>query len=239
MSTGKAEYVEPAQGAFLPGPVLLLGAPGVGKGTQAQKLMESFGVPQISTGDLLRAHVQNGTELGGLAKRLMDDGKLVPDKIVNAMVADRLRLPDIQPGYVLDGFPRTKAQAIWLDSELAQSTNTVPLVAVQIHVLEQDLLQRITGRRVCPVCRRIYNIYSHPSVTEGICDFDGAGLQHRSDDTEDAFAKRMMEYESKTSAVIEHYRAAGRYREIEGIGSVDEVGARIAKALRALRASTG
>ena len=131
----------PAQSHFLPGPVLLLGAPGVGKGTQAQILMAEFGIPQISTGDILRDHIRRGTELGKTAKTLMDQGQLVPDDLVNDMVADRLSQPDIHDGYILDGFPRTLAQATWLDAQLAKDPESAPLIAVAIKVDEAELLQ--------------------------------------------------------------------------------------------------
>ena len=225
--TGEREYVL--------GPVLLLGAPGVGKGTQAQRLGSRYHVPQISTGDLLRNHVQLRTDLGVAAKQLMDIGKLVPDGIVNGMVAERLRHPDTQNGYILDGFPRTEAQSAWLDGELQLSASRQPLLAVQIQVPLTELLHRITGRRICQRCQHIYNIYSHSPKVDGICDVDGSPLQHRSDDTEEAFHKRMVEYEVKTSSVIEHYRHQQRFREINGNGSIDEVEDNVLKALRLLR----
>ena len=135
---------------FLPGPVLLLGAPGVGKGTQAQRLMAEFGIPQISTGDLLRQHRRDHTPLGILADDLMSQGKLVPDDLVNQMVAARLTDPDTEHGYILDGFPRTLNQAEWLDRQLV--AYLLPVVAVNILVDEQVLLERITGRLTCPIC---------------------------------------------------------------------------------------
>ena len=225
----------PAPAEFLPGPVLLLGAPGVGKGTQAQLLMAAFGIPQISTGDLLREHVQARTELGIAAKSLMDAGQLVPDEIVNGMVADRLTREDTFAGYILDGFPRTSGQAMWLDRKLPELHHTPPLIAIKIHVATDELLRRITGRRTCPTCKRIYNIYSHRPAVDGLCDFDGTPLEHRSDDTEEAFHRRMAEYESKTAPVIEHYRAQNSFAEVEGLGSLEEVEQRIIEALRALR----
>ena len=135
---------------FLPGPVLLLGAPGVGKGTQAQRLMAEFGIPQISTGDLLRQHRSDHTPLGLLADDLMSQGKLVPDDLVNQMVAVRLQEPDTEHGYILDGFPRTLNQAEWLDRQLV--AYLLPVVAINIVVDESVLLERITGRLTCPIC---------------------------------------------------------------------------------------
>lgn len=235
MTTAADANLDPAWATFAPGPVLLLGAPGVGKGTQAQLLMAAFGIPQISTGDLLREHVQAGTPLGASAKALMDSGKLVPDDIVNGMVADRLGREDTIPGYILDGFPRTEIQAQWLDRKLPDLHHAPPLIAIKIHVPREELLRRITGRRTCPTCKRIYNVYSHPPAIEGACDFDGTALVHRSDDTETAFNKRMTEYESKTAPVIDHYRAQNSFEEINGAGSLEEVEERIIEAIRTLR----
>lgn len=224
-----------ADTTFLPGPVLLLGAPGVGKGTQAQLLMAEFGIPQISTGDILRDNIARGTELGKAAKTLMDQGQLVPDQIVNDMVQARLVGDDVHAGYILDGFPRTLAQASWLDAHLPIFRETPPLVAINIKVDEAELLRRITGRRICPTCKRIYNIYSHPPAAPGICDIDGSPLQHRSDDTEAAFKQRMQAYESLTAPVIEHYRASNRFREVDGEATVEQVAQSIVAALKSLR----
>jgi adenylate kinase len=225
----------PAGKNFLPGPVLLLGAPGVGKGTQAQLLMARFGIPQISTGDILRENIAKGTALGKAAKTLMDQGQLVPDEIVNDMVGARLSGSDVQAGYILDGFPRTLAQATWLDAQLPNLRAMPPLVAVNIRVDEAELLRRITGRRICPTCKRIYNIYSNPPLKEGVCDVDGTPLQHRSDDTEEAFVQRMKAYDSLTAPVIEHYRTSGRFREVDGEDSVEQVAESIVAALKDLR----
>jgi adenylate kinase len=225
----------PAGDNFLPGPVLLLGAPGVGKGTQAQVLMAKFGIPQISTGDILRENIAKGTALGKTAKTLMDQGQLVPDQVVNDMVGARLSHSDVHAGYILDGFPRTIAQATWLDAQLPNRRNMPPLVAVNIRVDEAELLRRITGRRICPTCKRIYNIYSNPPLKEGVCDVDGTPLQHRSDDTEEAFVQRMKAYDSLTAPVIEHYRTSGRFREVDGEDSVEQVAESIVAALKDLR----
>jgi adenylate kinase len=208
--------------AFLPGPVLLLGAPGVGKGTQAKRLMDEFGIPQISTGDLLREHRRNHTPLGMMAEELMAKGQLVPDDLVNQMVATRLTEPDTERGYILDGFPRTLKQAEWLDGQLASST--LPVVAVSIVVPERVLLERITGRLTCPVCGSIYNRYSESSIAAGVCVREGATLVQRADDTEPVFYERMKAFEAKTAAVIEYYRAQdGRFAEVDGNLPVDEV----------------
>ncbi|MGA7158037.1 MAG: adenylate kinase [Acidobacteriaceae bacterium] len=220
--------------AFQPGPVLLLGAPGVGKGTQAKRLMDEFSIPQISTGDLLREHRKNHTPLGMMADELMSKGLLVPDDLVNQMVATRLTEPDTNRGYILDGFPRTLNQAEWLDGQLANSP--LPVVAVSIVVPERVLLERITGRLTCPVCGTIYNIYSEPPTQKGICDREGAQLVHRADDTEPVFYERMKAFESKTADVIEYYRAHdSRFAEVDGNLSVDEVAQSIRATLFQLR----
>jgi adenylate kinase len=213
-----------------------LGAPGAGKGTQAQILVARFNIPQISTGDLLRQHRRNRTELGMLADDLMRQGQLVPDDLVNQMVAVRLCEPDATAGYILDGFPRTLAQAEWLDSFVPECGALPPTVAIEIRVDEAQLLRRITGRRTCPVCNRIYNIYSNPPKREGVCDEDGAQLVQRADDTEEAFHNRMREYRAKTMPVVPHYQSTGRFRSIDGDASVETVAAAIQSALRELRA---
>lgn len=197
--------------------------------------MAEFGIPQISTGDILRDNIAKGTELGKAAKNLMDQGQLVPDEIVNDMVQARLAGDDVHAGYILDGFPRTLAQASWLDTHLPIFRETPPLVAINIKVDEAELLRRITGRRICPACKRIYNIYSHPPAEPGICDTDGSPLQHRSDDTEPAFKQRMQAYESLTAPVIEHYRASNRFREVDGEATVEQVAQSIIAALKSLR----
>ncbi len=226
-------HTAPAE-AFLPGPVLLLGAPGVGKGTQAKRLMAEFGIPQISTGDLLRDNIAKGTELGKAARSLMDRGLLVSDNLVNEMVADRLQQPDIARGYILDGFPRTLVQAEWVDSHLAGGSQTLPLVAISIVVGYDELLRRITGRRLCPA-GHIYNIYTNPPKVEGKCDLDGQALIQRSDDSEKVFHERMKTFEEQTAPVITHYCKRGRFEEVDGSRSVEEVTAAITGALHRLR----
>jgi adenylate kinase len=219
---------------FLPGPVLLLGAPGVGKGTQAKRMMEEFSIPQISTGDLLREHRKNHTKLGLLADELMAKGQLVPDDLVNDMVAERLKLPDTEHGYILDGFPRTLNQAEWLDGQLL--AYMLPVVAVTIVVPRKDLVERITGRLICPVCGTIYNIYTEPPKVAGVCDLEGAKLTQRSDDTKTVFEERMKAFEAKTAAVIEYYRSHGnRFAEVDGNLPMDEVAQAIRSALLGLR----
>jgi adenylate kinase len=222
--------------AIAPGPILLLGAPGVGKGTQAKELVKLWGIPQISTGDLLRANVSNGTALGKLADEIMKKGHLVTDDLVNEMVAARLEEPDTARGFILDGFPRTLVQANWLDERLASHAGSLPVVAVSIQVDYNQLLRRITGRRNCPVCQTIYNIYLQPPKVEGICDVEGATLVQRSDDTEICFAGRLTTYQSLTAPVVDHYRALSRFAEVNGDQPVADVAAGIVSSVERLRA---
>jgi adenylate kinase len=221
----------------VPGPILLLGAPGSGKGTQAKELVKIWGIPQISTGDLLRATKEQDTPLGKMVKETMRRGELVSDSLVNEMVAVRLEQPDTVNGYILDGFPRTLIQAAWLDDRLTAWKSGLPVIAVSIQVDYNQLLRRITGRRNCPVCGTIYNIYSQPPQRSGFCDLEGAALVQRADDTEKALAERMRAYEALTAPVIEHYRGLGRFLEVNGDRPVDMIATGIVAEVGRLRAS--
>jgi adenylate kinase len=234
--------------AFVPGPVLLLGAPGVGKGTQAKAIMAAWGIPQISTGDILREIKNRDVQPSVIADRLLSEGKLheddlarmatgklVSDALVNDMVAARLEEPDTVRGYILDGFPRTLVQADWLDAQLAVSGHGLPVVAVSLRVNEQQLLLRITGRRSCPTCKRIYNMHLKPPVADTVCDFDQTVLEQRADDTEAVFAERMRAYAEQTAPVLEHYRALGRFAEVDGDATVEAVTESILAAVEDLR----
>ena len=218
-----------------PGPMLLMGAPGVGKGTQAKGIMAAWGIPQISTGDLLRDNRQRGTALGLAATQIMDAGKLVPDDLVNQMVAERLAQPDTARGYILDGYPRTLAQAEWLDKRLGAIPGGLPLIAVSIRVSYTQLLRRITGRRNCPTCQRIYNVYLQPPKVDTVCDVEGTPLVQRADDTEAVFHERMRTYAALTAPVVEHYRASSRFVEVDGEQPAGEVMAGIMAAVARLR----
>jgi adenylate kinase len=220
-----------------PGPILLLGAPGVGKGTQAKELAAKWGIPQISTGDLLRYNRDHGTPLGLKAKEIMASGKLVPDDLVNEMVAERLKQPDTANGYILDGFPRTLGQAKWLDEQIGADATALPVIAVSISVGYNELLRRITGRRSCPKCGTIYNVYFQPPKVDEKCDLDGTALVRRSDDTEEVFRERMRTYDSQTAPVVEHYRALGRFEEVNGDQPVSSVAAGVEAAVARLRNS--
>jgi adenylate kinase len=217
------------------GPVILLGAPGAGKGTQAKLIMQRYGIPQISTGDILRDNVARGTDLGKKAKAFMDKGDLVPDQLVCDMVADRLRQSDCVQGFILDGFPRTRAQAEWLDGllkdEFFETRCAVPPVVVNFRVGYNQLLRRLAGRRACPTCGRIYNVYSQPPRVADRCDVDGSKLVTRKDDSEEVIAERLKAYERQTLPLIDYYRRQGQLREIDGERAPEEV---TAEALRAI-----
>jgi adenylate kinase len=213
------------------GPVVLLGAPGAGKGTQAKLIAAHYGIPHISTGDILRDNVARGTELGRKAKTVMERGELVSDDLVNGMVADRLARPDCKRGFVLDGFPRTVAQAEWLDGELAAKEKGQAPVVVNVAVGYNQLLQRLTGRRTCPVDGKIYNIYFQPPKNEGVCDLCGTQLFQRVDDTEAVISERLKSYERQTLPLEDYYRKQGRLRRVQGDLPVEQVMTEIFRAI--------
>ncbi len=217
------------------GPLILLGAPGAGKGTQAKVIVENYGIPQVSTGDLLREHVSRGTELGKEAKAVMESGNLVSDELVCGMVAERLSRPDCARGFILDGFPRTVGQAKWLDTWLATQLfektglkKSTPVV-VNIAVGYNLLLKRLTGRRSCPTCGRIYNVHFSPPRVDEQCDVDGAKLITRRDDCEEVISERLKAYERDTLPLIEYYRSKGQLVDVDGGRSMDEISAEALK----------
>jgi adenylate kinase len=224
------------------GPIILLGPPAAGKGTQAKLMAATYGIPQISTGDILRANVGQGTELGKKAKVIMDSGGLVPDELVEDMVADRLLQADCCRGYILDGFPRTVPQAEWLDAHLekmragkkgdaaGQKACAAPVV-IRLLVDYNVLRQRVTGRRSCPTCGRIYNVYFQPPKVQGICDVDSTAVVIRRDDEDSVFVERMKNYDQQTLPLVDYYRAKGRLIEVDGELPVEEV---MAQAFRAI-----
>jgi len=208
------------------GPIILLGAPGAGKGTQAKVIAAKYGIPQVSTGDILRDNVSRNTDLGQKAKAVMDRGELVSDYLVNAMVKDRLAQPDASRGFILDGFPRTVAQAEWLDQYLAGRQfdgRVIAPVVIDVRVGYNQLLQRLTGRRTCPVDGKIFNVYFQPPKVESKCDSCGAQLVQRKDDKEEVISERLKSYERQTLPLIEHYRRQGRLRQVNGEQPVDRV----------------
>ena len=198
------------------GTIAFLGPPGAGKGTQVKPLVERYGVPQISTGDMFRDHVSRGSDLGKQAKAIMEHGGLVPDSIVNGMVEERLRAADCVRGCLLDGYPRTLEQGVALEQILKRLGKQPPLV-INLKTDYNLLLRRLTGRRSCPKCGRIYNIYLQPPAREGVCDLDSTPLEHRKDDYEDVIKERLAAYDAKTAPLVEHYRtSATEFFELDG-----------------------
>jgi adenylate kinase len=211
------------------GPVVLIGPPGAGKGTQAKRIMERYLIPQVSTGDLLRQNVALGTELGAAAKAVMARGELVSDALVCEMVRERLGQPDCKRGYVLDGFPRTAAQAGWLDALLdeklfdnSRPTRAWPIV-IRLDVDYNQLLLRITGRRTCPACGRIYNVHFQPPLVDELCDMNGAKLVTRNDDRLEVIQPRLAAYQEQTTPVADYYQRTGRLISVNGDLPMDEV----------------
>jgi adenylate kinase len=211
--------------------VILLGPPGAGKGTQSKQIVDRYGIPQISTGDLLRDHVARGTELGLQAKAIMARGELVPDELMYGIVACRLREADCKRGFVLDGFPRTAAQAGWLDAflekEVFDKSEKCPPVVIQLLVDYTQLLLRLTGRRSCPTCGRLYNIHFQPPLVDELCDCDGTKLVIRDDDREEVISGRLAAYETQTRQVVDYYRAQRRLVAINADRTMEEVTAHI------------
>jgi adenylate kinase len=220
------------------GPIIVLGAPGAGKGTQAWLMAQRYGIAHISTGDILRDNVSRATELGKQAVAIMDRGNLVPDDLVYDMVSERLARKDCDRGFILDGFPRTIAQAEWLDRLLENrifGRRRLRPIVVNLRVGYNQLLQRLTGRRTCPTDGRIYNVYLQPPRREGICDFCGAPLIQRKDDTEEVISERLRNYERQTLPLVDYYRRQGRLHEVNGEISVEKVTAELTSLIDRLR----
>jgi len=214
-------------------PVILLGAPGAGKGTQSKRIEQRYHIPQISTGDILRQNVKADTSLGQAAKAVMERGQLVPDDLVCPMVADRIREIDCERGFILDGFPRTAAQAGWLDAYLeneffdkSHGCNRLPIV-IRLEVDYNELLRRLTGRRSCPTCGRIYNVHLQPPKVDELCDRDGSKLVIREDDREEVIRERLHEFDLQTRPVADYYQAKGRLKTVNGDLPPDQVTAQI------------
>ncbi|MGJ8668549.1 MAG: adenylate kinase [Oceanococcus sp.] len=211
--------------------IVLLGAPGSGKGTQAKKLMDAHSIPQISTGDLLRAAVKAQSELGQRAKQAMDAGALVADDIVIGMIGERLNEADTQNGFILDGFPRSTAQAAALDEMLSKLGKPLQK-AILINVEFANLVKRLTGRRTCSSCGQMYNVYFSPPQNDGVCDrCGGTDLAHRADDNEETISHRLNVYQDQTEPLVNYYDEQGKLASIEGEGELDAVFASITAAL--------
>jgi len=200
--------------------IILLGYPGAGKGTQAKEIRKRLGIPQISTGDMLRDAVARGTALGKAAGAKMAAGQLVSDDIVNGIVAERIRRDDCRAGFILDGYPRTVPQAKTFEKELGKDDE---LFVIEITADEAVILPRLGGRLMCPYCFEIYNVQSKVPQSEGVCDRCGQPLYRRPDDTEDLILERFRSYRGDTSPLIEHYQKTGRYHEVDGMREIGEV----------------
>ena len=204
------------------GAVIFLGPPGAGKGTQARNIAKHLGIPHISTGDIFRDNVEKGTPVGLAAKAVMARGDLVSDDMVNEMVRERLGQPDCVTGFLLDGYPRTIPQAEALEAMLKKAGQSPPVV-VNLRVSYTVIVERLSGRRICPVCQRTYNLISQPPRTDGVCDQDGASLQQRPDDQEEAIRERLSAYEAQTAPLIAYYGKGGRFIEVDGDRSPDQI----------------
>jgi adenylate kinase len=206
--------------------LILLGAPGAGKGTQALKLVDHYSTPQISTGDLLRAAVADGTDLGKQANEYMTAGKLVPDEVVIGLIEERLKEDDCQSGFILDGFPRTVAQA----DKLKEITDIDAVVNVDVDT--SILVDRLTGRRTCKNCNAMYHMVFNPPKQEGVCDACGGELYQRSDDNEETVTKRVKTYNENTAPLIDYYKETGKVKDVNGQGGIDEIFQNILKVLK-------
>ena len=202
--------------------ILLMGPPGAGKGTQAANLVKKFSIPHISTGDMFRSAIKEGTELGKKAKACIDAGNLVPDEITIGIVKERLSQEDCKKGFILDGFPRTVDQADALKGILTELGLSLKSV-LNITVPSADLVERAVGRRICRSCGATYHVKFSPSKQEGVCDACGGELYQRADDTEETMKNRLSVYEAQTKPLIDYYQAAGLYVEIDGRQAIDKV----------------
>lgn len=211
--------------------IILLGPPGAGKGTQAKKISAQFSIPQISTGDMLREAVKNGTEMGRQAKAHMDRGGLVPDEVVIGIVKDRLQAPDCSSGFILDGFPRTIPQAEALERATKELNKEIRVV-LSLEVDENELMERLCGRRTCAGCGAMYHVTFNPPKAQGTCDRCGAALVQRDDDREETIRTRLVNYKKMTEPLLQYYKGSGKIRAVRATGDIDAIYAGIAKILR-------
>lgn len=202
--------------------IMLFGAPGAGKGTQAKFIIEKYGIPQISTGDMLRAAISEGTAMGLEAKKFMDEGKLVPDSTIIGIIKDRLVQDDCKKGFILDGFPRTLAQAEALEKLMKELGINLDKV-ISLNVPDELIVGRITGRRVCPACGASFHVEFNPSKVEGKCDYCGADLITRKDDTKETVEKRLVAYHEQTAPLFDFYKERGVMAEIDGTKEINEI----------------
>ena len=211
--------------------IILLGPPGAGKGTQAKKISGEFAIPQISTGDMLREAVKNGTEMGKKAKAFMDQGGLVPDEVVIGIVKDRLQAPDCGKGFILDGFPRTIPQAQALDRVTSDLKKEIRVV-LSLEVDETELMERLCGRRTCTGCGAMYHVKFNPPKAQGKCDKCGIALIQRDDDKEETIKTRLINYKKMTEPLLQYYKGTGKIRSVMATGDIGAIYANIANILR-------
>ena len=212
--------------------IIMLGAPGAGKGTQAKKIAEKYGIPHISTGDIFRANIKGGTELGMKAKTFMDQGKLVPDEITIGMLMDRIKADDCAKGYVLDGFPRTIPQAESLTAALSARGEAIDY-AINVDVPDENIITRMGGRRACLSCGATYHVQFNPPKAEGVCDVCGSALVLRDDDKPETVKNRLSVYHEQTQPLIDYYQKAGVLKEVDGTQELNRVCADIVEILGA------
>ncbi len=202
--------------------VIMLGAPGAGKGTQAIKIADKYGIPHISTGDIFRYNIKNNTELGKKAKTYMDQGKLVPDELTCDLLLDRVAKDDCKNGYILDGYPRTIPQAEVLEKALNEKGDSIDF-AINVNVPDDNIVNRMSGRRTCPQCGETYHIVYNAPKKEDVCDKCGSALIQRDDDKPETVQKRLAVYHEQTEPLVEYYKNKGKYKEVDGTKSMDDV----------------
>ena len=210
--------------------IIMLGAPGAGKGTQAKMIAKKYGIPHISTGDIFRANIKNGTELGAKAKEYMDKGLLVPDELVVDLIMDRFKADDCKDGYILDGFPRTIPQADVLDKAVSELNDKIDY-AINVDVKDDNIIRRMSGRRACLNCGATYHIVNVPPKKEGICDTCGSELVIRDDDKEETVKARLLAYHEQTQPLIDYYNNKGILKEVDGTKDMNDVFADIVNIL--------
>lgn len=214
--------------------LIFLGPPGAGKGTQAQRICWEYSITQLSTGDLLRAHISKGTSLGKEAENYINGGNLVPDELIIALIKEELLLPQYKSGFLLDGFPRTVPQATALDKLLEELQQKIDLVLV-LEVPDEDIVERLTARRTCPTCGKVYHLVFNPPLSEGKCDLDGAELFLRKDDNEETVTKRLKVYKEQTMPIINYYQQKDLVQIINGVGRLEQIYKNIKSILKNLQ----
>lgn len=214
--------------------LIFLGPPGAGKGTQAQRICWEYSISQLSTGDLLRSHISKGTELGKEAEKYIHGGNLVPDELIIDIIKEELLLPQYENGYLLDGFPRTLPQAKALDNLLNDLNQKIDMV-LALEVPDEIITERLTARRTCTVCNKVYHLVFNPPIVDGKCDLDGADLYQRKDDNEETVVKRLSIYKEQTMPIIDYYKEQNLLQSINGVGRLQDIFKNIKNLLKPLK----